>query len=92
MHMKESIGKLIEAVDSLKDQTKDRDRKFEDMTKEIRDVGKDVHSAKVAGRTLLWVVGGLWVIFIVALGAYLQAEFAKRPIQEPPRPASSAPR
>ncbi len=77
MHMQESIGTLVEAVNSLKDQAKDRDRKLEDLAKEIRGVGKDVHSAKVAGKTLLWVFGVVWTVFAVVLAAYLRTEFGK---------------
>jgi hypothetical protein len=71
------LGRLTEAVNSLKEHAKERDRKLEDLAKEIREVSKDVHSAKVAGKTLLWVVGIIWTVSAVVLGAYLRAEFGK---------------
>jgi len=50
MHMKEAVGRLIEAVDTLKEQSKSNNQKLDEAV-------KDIHGAKVAGRALLWAVG-----------------------------------
>ncbi len=47
MHMKESMGRLLEAVEGLKADSKEhRD--------ELKVIGKEIHGAKVA---LRWVIG-----------------------------------
>ena len=64
MNMQASMGKLIEAVDSLKSQTRDQDRKHEEVKNEIRAVAQDVHAAKV----VLGVVGALVTVAIAVVG------------------------
>jgi hypothetical protein len=51
MRMQESVGRLTEAVTSLKDQSKSHGEKLDS-------IGKDVHAAKV----VIGVVGGLIVL------------------------------
>lgn len=51
------IGRLTEAVNSLKEQSKDRDHKIDDVLKEVHAVSKDIHAAKVTAG----VVGGLFL-------------------------------
>ena len=51
MRMQESVGRLTEAVSSLKDQSKAHSDKLDS-------IGKDVHAAKV----VVSVIGGLIVL------------------------------
>jgi hypothetical protein len=76
------LGHLAEAVNGLKEQSKDRDKKHDELVKEIRAVALDVHGAKAAGKALLWVVSIIGAILGICAGAYLQAQFPNRP----PRP------
>jgi phosphoenolpyruvate carboxylase len=64
MNMQTSMGKLIEAVDALKDRAKDQDRKQEEVKNEVRGVAQDVHAAKVT----LGVVGALVTAAIAVVG------------------------
>ena len=57
MNMQQTLGKLTEAVDSLKEQSKEQ-------ATEIRGIGKDVHAAKV----VISVVGALIVGAIAFVG------------------------
>jgi F0F1-type ATP synthase assembly protein I len=59
MRMQESVGRLTEAVTSLKDQSKSHGDKLEN-------IGKDVHAAKV----VISVVGGL-IVLVGAICAWL---------------------
>jgi len=72
MHMQEAVGKLTEAVNSLKDQVKDRDRKLDDLSKDIRAVAMDMHAAKAAGKTLLWVMSVIGTLLGIGIGAYVR--------------------
>jgi hypothetical protein len=56
MSMQNTMGKLTEAVESLKTQSTDHGN-------ELKQIGKDVHAAKVVGAVLA-AVGGLlgWVL------------------------------
>jgi hypothetical protein len=72
------IGKLNEAVNGLKEQSKDREKKHDELVREIRAVALDVHGAKSAGKALLWVMSILGAFIGICAGAYLQARFAKR--------------
>ncbi len=65
MNMQTSVGKLVEAVDSLKTQSKDQDRKHEDIAKEVRAVAQDVHGAKV----VMTVVGTFITVAIAIVGS-----------------------
>lgn len=47
MHMKESVGRLIEAVDSLKSDSKE-------YRAELKTIAQEIHGAKVG---LRWVIG-----------------------------------
>jgi uncharacterized membrane-anchored protein YjiN (DUF445 family) len=69
MHMQETVGKLVEAVNSLKEQVKEQGA-------ELRSVGKDVHAARIVGGVLV-AIGGLigWVIH--ELIQYLSSHGAK---------------
>lgn len=60
--LKGSVSALKESIDNVKEQSRDRDRrwdeaakehdrKFETIAKEVRDVGLEVNSAKAAGKT-----------------------------------------
>ena len=93
------LGRLTEAVDSLKEQAKERDRKteeaarhvdqkFESVLKEIRQVAMDVHAAKAGGKTLLWVIGVVGALFGILIAAYYQGKFAPQP-SPPSAPAQS---
>src|ERR1035441_5770978 len=85
MHMQETVGKLVEAVESLKDQSKERDRKLDDIVSEIHSLGKDVHAAKAIGRTLLWVIGAVGALLGIVIGAYLQGRFSHPPADSHPQ-------
>lgn len=66
------IGRLTEAVESLKEQSKEQG-------KELRDIGKDVHAAKFGLRIIsaAFVVGGAVIGFLLNhLSALVQAYFA----------------
>jgi hypothetical protein len=67
--MQETVGKLVEAVNSLKEQVKEQGA-------ELRSVGKDVHAARIVGGVLV-AIGGLigWVIH--ELIQYLSSHGAK---------------
>jgi hypothetical protein len=71
------LGHLTEAVNGLKEQAKDRDKKHDELVKEIRAVALDVHGAKAAGKALLWVMSIVGAILGICAGAYLQAQFSK---------------
>lgn len=60
-----SLGKLTEAVETLKKQ-------IEDHGKKIDDVRMDVHAAKAVFRTLLWVVGVVGTLLGLFLSAYFR--------------------
>lgn len=59
------LGKLTEAVNSLKEQSKETGKKLDD-------VRMDVHAAKAAGKTLLWVVGIVGTLLGLFLAAYFR--------------------
>jgi hypothetical protein len=59
------LGALTEAVNSLKDQTKEQGKKLDD-------VRMDVHAAKAGGKTLLWVVGIVGTLLGLFLAAYFR--------------------
>jgi hypothetical protein len=84
------LGQLTEAVNGLKEQAKDRDKKHEDLVKEIRAVAFDVHGAKTAGKALLWVLSIIGTIIGICAGAYLEAQFSK-PAPSPPPPVAAQP-
>lgn len=60
-----ALGKLTEAVDSLKEASKEHGKK-------IDDVRMDVHAAKAAGKALLWVVGVVGTLLGLFLAAYFR--------------------
>jgi hypothetical protein len=74
MKMQESMGKLSEAVESLKSQSHIHGEKL-DL------IGKDVHAAKVVisvvGGLIVLAVGALWVLARAALDFYIAAHPAK---------------
>ena|SRR5487761_1225478 len=63
------LGKLTEAVTSLKDQSKETSKKLDE-------VRMDVHAAKAAGKTLLWIVGIFGSLLGITLGAYFRQLFS----------------
>lgn len=67
--MQVSMGKLIEAVDSMKDQIKEHGKK-------IDDVRMDVQAAKAGGKTLLWVVGVAGALLGIVATAYFRQVFS----------------
>lgn len=69
MHMQEALGKLTEAVESLKEQSKEHG-------KELKEIGKDVHAAKAVARTLLWFVGAAGTLLGIILAAYFRQLFS----------------
>ncbi len=66
-----TLGRLTEAVDSLKEQSKD-------YGKEIKEISKDLHAAKVTGRALLWLVGAVGAILGIFLAAYARQLFGAK--------------
>jgi len=60
-----ALGKLTEAVETLKELSKEHGKK-------IDDVRMDVHAAKAAGRALLWVVGVVGTMLGLFLAAYFR--------------------
>jgi hypothetical protein len=68
MGMQATLGKLTEAVNALKEQSKDHG-------KELKEIGKDVHAAKVAGKTLLWIVGIVGTLLGIILAAWFRKLF-----------------
>jgi|SRR5438034_3457327 len=94
MEMQKTVGQLCEAVSSLKEQSREHDRKLDSIVKdhnqkldgiaaEVRAVGGQIRDARVVGKTLLWVVGVVWTVCAIVLAAYLRAEFSKRPALDP---------
>jgi hypothetical protein len=63
------LGRLTEAVDSLKEQSKKTSEKLDD-------VRMDVHAAKAGAKTLLWVVGLVGALIGVVLAAYFRKLFS----------------
>lgn len=63
------LGKLAEAVNSLKEQSKEQGKKLDD-------VRMDVHGAKAAVKTLLWVVGLVGTLLGLLIAAYLRQLFS----------------
>ena len=59
------LGKLTEAVNSLKEQSKDQGKKLDE-------VRMDVHAAKSAGKALLWIVGVVGTLLGLFLAAYFR--------------------
>jgi hypothetical protein len=64
-----TLGRLTEAVESLKAQSKEH-------SDEIKAIGKDVYAAKAVGRTLLWVVGVVGTLLGIVLAAYFRQLFS----------------
>src|SRR5579862_8001398 len=62
------LGKLTEAVDSLKKQSTEHGTKLDD-------VRMDVHGAKSAAKALLWVVGVVGALLGLILAAYFRYLF-----------------
>jgi len=69
MQMQVTMGKLLEAVETLKADSKEH-------RKELKDIGKDIHGAKVGSR---WVIG-VCVALSGALGWIVKAylDYTKR--------------
>jgi hypothetical protein len=65
MAMQGTLGKLTEAVDSLKEHSK----KNNDKLDEVR---MDVHAAKAGAKTLLWIVGIVGTLLGLFLAAYFR--------------------
>jgi hypothetical protein len=59
------LGMLTEAVNSLKEQSKETSKKLDD-------VRMDVHAAKAAGKALLWIVGIVGTLLGLFLAAYFR--------------------
>jgi hypothetical protein len=78
--MQATLGGLKEAVDSLKDQSKEHG-------KELKEIGKDVHAAKVLVKALLWIVGVVGALIGIVFGAYMREQFSKpsSPSSPPPQ-------
>ena len=66
MNMQQTLGKLTEAVESLKEQSKEHGA-------EIRQIGKDVHAAKVVGGFIV-VASTFLGLVIKLLVDYLKAK------------------
>jgi hypothetical protein len=62
------LGRLTEAVDSLKEQSKKTGEKLDE-------VRMDVHAAKAGGKALLWVVGIVGTLLGIVLAAYFRKLF-----------------
>jgi hypothetical protein len=69
--IQKEIGGLIEAVNSLKEQSREHG-------KELRDLSKDFHAVKVTGKTLLWLIGIVGTILGIFLAAYARQLFGGR--------------
>lgn len=63
--LKGSVAALKESVDNLKEQSREHGKKIED-------VRMDVHAAKAAGRTLLWVAGVVGTLLGLFIAAYFR--------------------
>jgi len=66
------LGKLTEAVESLKEQSRIH-------SKELKDFSKDFHAAKITGKALLWLVGIVGAILGIFLSAYARQLFSGKP-------------
>ena len=64
-----TLGRLTEAIESLKAQSKEHGN-------ELKTIGKDVYAAKAVGRTLLWVVGVVGTFLCIILAAYFRQLFS----------------
>ena len=69
MGMQKALGELTEAVNGLKEQSKEHGR-------ELRVATQDIHTAKVLGKTLLWAVGIVGALLGIFLTAYLKKLFS----------------
>jgi phosphotransferase system glucose/maltose/N-acetylglucosamine-specific IIC component len=69
--IQKEIGGLIEAVNSLKEQSKEHG-------KELKDLSKDFHAVKVTGKTLLWLIGIVGAILGIFLTAYARQLFGAK--------------
>jgi hypothetical protein len=58
------LGKLTEAVDSLKSQSKDQ-------AKELKDIGKDIHAFKVALTVGVAILGAVFAVSAAIIGFIL---------------------
>ena len=63
------LGRLTEAIESLKEQSKEQGKKLDD-------VRMDVHAAKSAGKALLWIVGIAGALVGIVLTAYFRQLFS----------------
>lgn len=66
MNMQQSLGGLVEAVKSLKEDSKE-------YRAELKELGKDLHAAKVLVRWLIAVAVGLGGVIGWAINAYIAA-------------------
>src|ERR1700733_15632807 len=64
MEVQRAVGALTQAISTLTEQSKEQGKK-------IDDVRMDMHAAKAAGKTLLWIV---WIVGTL-LGIFLSAYF-----------------
>lgn len=68
MGMQLSMGKLIEAVDTLKERSKEQ-------SEDLKKVVSAVDTAKGAVKALLWVVGVVGALLGIILGAFVRQLF-----------------
>jgi len=64
-----SLGRLEQAVNSLTELTKEHG-------KDLKQMGMDLHAAKVTGKALLWVVGVVGAILGIILTGFVQQYFS----------------
>jgi len=72
MNLKESMGKVVEAIETLKRQSEKQGERIDKQSEKLSDIAKDIHAAKVAGAVLagigaiIGIVGKmLWDYFVL---------------------------
>lgn len=65
MEVQRAVGALTQAISTLTEQSKEQGKKLDE-------VRMDVHAAKAAGKTLLWVVGIVGTLLGLFLAAYFR--------------------
>jgi hypothetical protein len=67
------LGKLTKAVEQLEERSRERDRKFEEIGKELHLVSQDVNSAKVVAKVMGGVIAfmGFLVTVTIAVIGYI---------------------
>ena len=70
MNLRESMGRVVEAVETLKRQSEKQGEKIDKQGEKIGEIAEDIHAAKVLGATL-GVIGAILGFLVKLLLDYL---------------------